>query len=103
MAAVADYVEQRRIAFLRLRCGPGQHVTQCDLRECQVSTQEVLNAFADVLGDPETRARRIAFVTGSGLLRRQIRRMLKPKRARCFDGATDTLTWLRELQGARSA
>ncbi|WP_174278277.1 hypothetical protein [Sphingomonas bacterium] len=52
LAAVADYVEQRRAAFLQLRCGPGQHVTLCDLRDCQVSMQEVLNAFADALGDP---------------------------------------------------
>lgn len=96
LAAVTDYVEQRQAAFQRLGCGPGEHVTLCDVRDCQVSTQEVLSAFSKALSDPGSRARRIAFVTGSGLLRQQLRRMVPPETACCFDTERDAMIWLKK-------
>ena len=94
LAAVADYAEQRRSAFGKLGCGPGEHTTLCDVRGCQVSTQDVLAAFAIALNDPATGARRIAFLTESGLMRQQVRRMVHGDRARCFTAESDALAWL---------
>ena len=94
LAAVADYAEQRLSAFKRLRCGPDEHITLCDVRSCQVSSQDVLAAFAIALNDPATRARRIAFLTESRLMRQQIRRMVDGDRARCFSSEKDALAWL---------
>lgn len=100
--AVADYIEQRRAAFNKLGCGPGEHITLCDVRGCHISTQEVLSAFAAALADPATRARRIAFITDSALLRQQIRRMVDADRARCFGDEVEALAWLADAPAETS-
>ena len=92
--AVARYAEQRRAALDQLGCGPGEHVTLCDVRGCHVSSQQALSAFSEVLNDPASRARRIAFLTNSSLMRQQIRRMVDGDRAACFVEERDALAWL---------
>lgn len=103
LAAVADYAKQRRGAFDRLGCGPGEHVTLCDIQACHVSSQDVLSAFATALNDPMTRARRIAFLTDSALMRQQIRRMVDDDRARCFENESAALAWLGEVAATPAA
>ncbi len=91
---VATYAKQRNAAYDQLGCRPGEHVTLCDIRKCKVSSQEVLAAFSKVLSDPASRARRIAFLTGSGLMRQQIRRMVDGGRSACFADESEALAWL---------
>ena len=96
LSAVASYSFDRDQAFSKLGCPPGVHRSLCDLRACEISTQGVLAAFAIVIGDPRTRAKRIAFLTESVLMRRQIGRMADVERARCFGDEADALAWLND-------
>ena len=59
----------------QLRCGPNHHLTLCDVRGMDIQTQNIVASFAQIVGHPKFRSKRLAFVTRSSLARMQTRRL----------------------------
>lgn len=84
----------RRIAYQQLRCGKNQHVTLVDMRRTVIQSQDAVEAFARSLGDPETRARKVAFVVSRSLARLQVKRAAAGRGAAFFVTFEEAETWL---------
>lgn len=91
---VRRYVEARNAAFRKLGCGPDTHLSLVDASDLTVQSQDVLAAFTAATNDTSFRAKRIAFVTGSSLARRQIERVADDNRSRWFSGERQAMEWL---------
>ncbi|MDB5704848.1 MAG: hypothetical protein JWN66_1964 [Sphingomonas bacterium] len=91
---VDGFLEARRIAHGRLRCGPNQHLTINDVSGMKIQSQEIVAAFRDMLSAPDYRSRKLAFVTGPTLARSQLMRALVNRTARCFDDQRAAEAWL---------
>lgn len=91
---IADFVQARRSAHLKLRCRRNQHLTINDLRGLKIQPQESVAAFQQLLADPAYRSRRLAFVIGTTLARGQLLRALSGRGAACFDSVAEAETWL---------
>ncbi len=99
---VQDFYKARDIAHAKLKCRRNEHLTINDLREMKIQPQESVAAFQQMLGAPEYRSRRLAFVIGRTLARSQLQRALSGRGpdTRCFDTVVEAETWL--LHGAIS-
>ena len=97
---IAGFLEARRLAHAKLTCGPNQHLTVNDLREMKIQPQDSVAGFQQMLGAPEYRSRRLAFVIGRTLARSQLQRALggRGPGTRCFDTMAEAEAWL--FQGA---
>lgn len=93
-ADIAGFLEARRRAHLALHCGANQHLTINDLRGMKIQPQESVAAFQKMLGAPEYRSRRLAFVIGPTLARTQLSRALSGRDARCFSTMIEAEAWL---------
>lgn len=93
-ADIADFLEQRRRAHGALRCAPNRHLTINDLRGMKIQSQESVAEFQKMLGAPEYRSRRLAFVIGPTLARSQLSRALSGRDARCFGTIVEAEAWL---------
>ena len=91
---IADFLEARRAAHAQLTCARNAHLTLTDLREMKIQPQDMVTAFQGVLGTPEYRSRRLAFVIGRTLARSQLLRALSGRGAYCFDTFLEAETWL---------
>jgi hypothetical protein len=91
---IAAFLAARRDAHAKLTCGPNQHLTINDLRGMKIQPQESVAAFQQMLGAPEYRSRRLAFVIGRTLARSQLLRALAGRGARCFDSVAEGEAWL---------
>jgi hypothetical protein len=91
---VSDFFEARRKAHAKLACAPGRHVTLTDLRAMNILPQETVGAFGALLTDPQSRARRLAFVVGPTLVRSQLVRALAGRDSRCFADPVEAEAWL---------
>ena len=94
---VSAFFEARRKAHAELTSAPGQHVTLTDLRTMNVLPQDTVDAFGVLLTDPQSRARRLAFVTAPTLVRSQLARVLAGRDGRCTPCITDPVeaeSWL---------
>lgn len=93
---IADFYKAREAAHARLTCGPNQHFTITDLREMKIQPQDSVAGFQRLLGAPEYRSRRLAFVIGRTLARSQLQRALTGRGAdtRCFDTVEEAEAWL---------
>ena len=100
LADVERYAAERAVAFRRLGCPPGVHVTLSDVRDCAILSQDVLAAFSRITNDPRYRARKVAFLTGMALARRQAQRMADGDRVRCFEDEAAAQAWLFEATAA---
>jgi hypothetical protein len=101
---VSDFFEARREAHAMLGCAPGQHVTLTDLRAMKILPRETVAAFAALLIDPQSRARRLAFVVAPTLVRGQLIRVLAGRESRCFADPVEAEAWLfEEDEAAREA
>lgn len=83
-------------ARAQLRCAPNAHLTLCDLSGMSIQTQEVVNAFTEVVRHPDRLSRRMAMVVGASLSRHQAKRLPQPGRANVsffFDRA-EAEAWL---------
>jgi hypothetical protein len=60
----------------------------------KIQSQDVVTAFREMLGDPEQRSRRLAFVASQTLARGQLIRALSNREARCFEDAASAEAWL---------
>lgn len=92
--AFKAYIAGRRAAFAQLRCPITHHLALTDVRGLKIQSQEMVAAFAEVLADPRTRARRLAFVAASTLARQQLSRAIGRRDARCFLDADEAEGWL---------
>jgi hypothetical protein len=77
-----------------LRCAPNRHLTLVDIRAIDIQAQDSVEAFQRVVGDPATSARRLAFVVGLSLARRQIRRAAETRSAAFFVTPEEAENWL---------
>jgi hypothetical protein len=100
---VARFAERKRAAHGDLRSPPNMHTTLVDIAECKIQPQQVVGAFAALIGETRYRARRTAFVTGSSLATMQVRRMIggQPD-MRLFTDMAIAEAWLQD-QAARAA
>ncbi|RYD55045.1 MAG: hypothetical protein EOP60_06665 [Sphingomonadales bacterium] len=108
-ADVQGFVRELRTRLADLSTAPNAHLMLCDVRQMRIQTQEIVSAFAGVVGNAEFRSRRLAFVTGSSLSRLQARRLTSREGVQFFDNVEEAEGWLfenpdsgaaRELHGA---
>lgn len=93
-ADVARYRAARDAAHRRLTCAPNAHVTLVDIRDMKIQQQEVVAAFAAMMGEPQHRSRKLAFVVAQSLARLQLLRAIANRGARCFTSIEDAEAWL---------
>lgn len=91
---VACFVGARDAAHRRLRCAANAHSTLVDMRAMEIQAQETVAAFQQVLSDPRTRSRRLAFVVARSLARMQIRRAADARDAAYFTTIEEAEAWL---------
>lgn len=90
------FLEARAEAHRRLRCAPNQHATVADLRGMAIQSQQIVERFGGVLGDPVYRSRRLALVTPSTLARMQVYRAAGNRDARFFTDPGEAEAWALE-------
>lgn len=93
-ADIAAFLEARREAHAALTCGRNQHLTLNDLRGLKIQPQEIVAEFRDMLGAPQYRSKRLAFVLGATLARAQLIRALGGRPLNCFETVEEAETWL---------
>lgn len=93
-ADVACFSAQLERAQRLLPPTRARHVTLCDISECRIQLQEVVDGFRKLLENPQLMSRRIAFVTGASPAKMQIRRLITRDSARAFDTAAAAERWL---------
>ena len=91
---IQGFLELRRTAHRELTCGRNQHLTINDLRDMKIQSQEMVDAFREMLADPAYRSRRLAFVVSPTLARTQLGRALANRTARCFEDFWSAEAWL---------
>jgi hypothetical protein len=83
-------------ALKRMSCGKNNHMTLVDATDCQIQSQRIVTEFQKLIGDPAFRSRRLAFATGSSLIKMQLRRLINDASyARIFEDEGSALAWLR--------
>jgi hypothetical protein len=99
---VTGFLAARREAHALLTCGANQHLTLNDIREMKIQAQDIVDAFRDLLADPECHSRRLAFIVSPTLARTQLVRAMAMRDARCFEDAAEAEAWLldRKAQAA---
>jgi hypothetical protein len=93
---IETFLGERRKAHRLLRCGPNQHLTLNDVSEMKIQSQDIVEAFRDMLAAPEYHSRRLAFITGSTLARGQLLRAAAGRNVRCFEDVASAEAWLFE-------
>lgn len=78
-----------------LRCPPNAHLSLVDVRAMKIQRQEIVAAFAGLVGHPEVRSKRLAFVTGSSLARMQTRRLTDRPGVAFFTDIAQAEAWLK--------
>ena len=91
---VRYFAAAQRKAYNKLGEFRGRHRTLCDVSECKIQLQQVVEAFRALMNDPELMSERMAFVTGSSPSKMQIRRLIGRDACRFFDNASDAECWL---------
>jgi hypothetical protein len=87
---------EKKAALVQLGRQRNGHLTLVDVSECKLQAQTVFGAFQSAIGDPRYMARRLAFVTGSSLVRMQVRRMTSRDNMAFFTTIADAEAWLFE-------
>ena len=93
-ADIAGFLEARRAAHAKLRCGPNAHLTLNDIRGMDIQSQDIVDAFQEMLAAPEFRSRRLAFIVANTLARAQAIRALESRTARWFTDPSEAEAWL---------
>lgn len=91
---IAAFVVARDAAHRQLTCAPNQHVTLNDIRDMKIQSQDIVEAFRDMLAAPAHRSRRLAFVVSPTLARTQVMRALDRRAAQCFEDIWRAEAWL---------
>lgn len=94
-SSIAGFLEARRAAHAKLRCGRNQHRTLADTSAIAIQTQDMVARWGAILADPAYRSRRLAFVTGSTLARMQLQRAIGGRdSAAVFTDHAEAEAWL---------
>jgi hypothetical protein len=91
---IQAFLQARHEAYRLLTCAPNQHVTLNDIRDMKIQSQDIVDAFREMLAAPDYRSRRLAFVVSPTLARTQVMRALDRREARCFQDAWSAEAWL---------
>lgn len=91
---IGAFLAARHEAHKQLACGRNQHVTLNDIRDMKIQSQEIVDAFREMLAAPDYRSRRLAFVVGPTLARTQVMRALDRREAQCFEDMWRAEAWL---------
>lgn len=91
---VDDFNEARIAACRQLLCAPNAHVTLCDVSAMKIQTQDVVAAFTRIVSDPQTRSRKLAFITGTSLARLQTQRTAARPGVAYFKDSAGAEAWL---------
>ena len=91
---IRRFLEARQLAHDSLGCAPNAHLTLNDIRGMTGQLQVTVDAFQEVLDDPRSQSRRLAFVVGPTLARGQLLRALGDRNARCFNDPVAAEMWL---------
>ena len=94
LADIRAFLAARREAHAQLNCAPNAHLTLNDIRGMSGQPATIVDAFTDMLADPEYRSRRLAFVVGANLARHQVMRALDNRIARVFADPEAAEAWL---------
>ncbi|MEZ0242776.1 MAG: hypothetical protein ACAH11_05335 [Sphingomonas sp.] len=100
---IAGFLEARRVAHRQLTCGRNEHLTINDIRDMKIQSQDMVDAFRELLADPVYRSRRLAFVVGPTLARTQVVRALANRTARIFEDFWSAEAWLFASDEAEAA
>jgi len=91
---VAAFAAARDTALATLGTPPNRHVTLCDVSECKIQPQDIVETFRAMLIDPKVAAARLAIVTGSSLARMQVRRLVDRPNLAFFTARREAERWL---------
>ena len=97
LSDVQEFAAALARAYARLASGRGHHLTLCDVSECKIQPQEVVEAFRGLLTDRSLMSERLAFVTGGSPAKMQIRRLIARDTCRFFEQADAAERWLLDL------
>lgn len=92
--SIAGFLQARRAAHARLRCGPNQHLTLTDTRAIAIQTQDMVGRWGGILADPAYRSRRLGFVVASTLARMQLQRAIGGRDVRLFTDLAEAEAWV---------
>ena len=91
---VAAFLDARWAAHRALGWPANRHLTLNDLSELRQQPREIVMAFQAILGDPEFKSRKLAFVVGEAPVRSQLTRALLSRDAICFSDRDSARAWL---------
>jgi hypothetical protein len=91
---VQAFAAAQRHAYKMLASAKGRHVTLCDVSDCKIQPQDVVEAFRGLLTDRSLMSKRMAFVTGASPAKMQIRRLIARDTCRFFEDAASAERWL---------
>lgn len=94
LADVQDFAAAQRRAYATLASAKGRHVTLCDVSDCKIQPQDVVEAFRGLLTDRSLMSERMAFVTGMSPAKMQIRRLIARDTCRFFEDVGSAERWL---------
>jgi len=97
-ADIARFAAARDRALVALRTRPNDHLTLVDIRAMDIQAAESVAAFGQLLADPRTVSRKIAFVVDRSLAAMQIRRAAQGRDSRYFEGVEEAENWLLAAQ-----
>ncbi len=100
---IDGFLEARRAAHAQLTCPRNAHVTINDIRDMKIQSQDIVDAFREVLAAPDYRSRRLAFIVSPTLARTQLMRAIAGRNARCFEDGWKAEAWLLAGEDSRAA
>lgn len=93
-ADVLRLERERRSAIERLGLPPNEHLSLCDVSACLLSTEPVVLALQEVIGDPRYRSKRCAMVVPGAVPRDQARTVVARDDVAMFDSVAEAEAWL---------
>jgi hypothetical protein len=93
---VSAFARDEQAAAASLRCPSGQFGLLLDAGGGVTQSQDVIGAFQALMVDLPLKAGRIAIVSGSALLKLQLRRIMTSERTGVFDTIDDARTWIEQ-------
>jgi hypothetical protein len=100
---IRGFLEARRVAHAQLTCARNAHVTINDIRDMKIQSQEIVDAFREMLAAPDYRSRRLAFIVSPTLARTQLMRAVAGRNARCFEDSWAAESWLFAKEDSEAA
>ncbi|KQM65362.1 MULTISPECIES: hypothetical protein [unclassified Sphingomonas] len=93
-ADIARFVAARDRELAALGTRANEHLTLVDIRAMDIQAAQSVAAFQQLLADPRTASRRIAFLVGRSLAAMQIRRAAQGRDTRYFAELDEAEDWL---------